>query len=353
VVANAAGESAFDRVWGHATLYENKDNSFLQRLALSGRLQADAAWFDSDQGNFDDVLWRRFRFGFKAAFLQEWVLHIEGDWNLNKSLDESYNRLTDAYIGWNPSGKWGLRVLKQSAGFTLDGATSSKKLLTLQRNNLTNNLWFTSEYFTGVTLSGTAETRWSWKAGIFSSDGRDGLSRFEAAWFTLLSLGGNFAGVLGLDKAAVRVDHVYNEEDEDADTRDFSHVLSLVTEWENGGWGLWTDLSAGKGYGSQSDLWGISLMPFYDITPHTQLVLRYTWLISDGDNGVHLGRYEKEIVEGRGDEYSEVYGGLNVFLYGHKLKWQTGLQYSDMNDRADDGGAYAGWGLTAGMRLYW
>lgn len=351
--AHAAAESSFDRVWSHSTLYEDKDSSFVQKFALCGRLQIDSAWFDASEGEFQDILWRRFRFGFKADFLQEWVLHLEGDWNLNKNLDESYSRLTDAYIGWNPDKSWGLKALKQSAGFTLDGATSSKRLLTLQRNNLTNNLWFTSEYFTGVALSGTAAARWSWKAGLFSSDGSEELSRFEAAWFTLLSLGGNFARDLGLDNAVVRIDYVYNKEDEEADTPDFSRVLSLVTQWKRGKWGLWTDLSAGEGYGDQSDLWGIALMPFYDISPHFQLVIRYTYLKSADDKGVRLGRYEKEIVEGRGDEYNEFYGGLNIYMYGHKLKWQTGLQYCDMNDRAQEGGAYGGWGLTTGLRLSW
>jgi phosphate-selective porin OprO/OprP len=128
VVAHAADESSLDRVWSHATLYEDKDGSFLQRFALSGRLQADAAWFDSDQGDFDDILWRRFRFGFKAAFSRKWVLHVEGDWNLNEDFEDSYGRLTDAYIGWKPGGQWDAKILKQSAGFTLDGATSSKKL---------------------------------------------------------------------------------------------------------------------------------------------------------------------------------------------------------------------------------
>jgi phosphate-selective porin OprO/OprP len=233
------------------------------------------------------------------------------------------------------------------------GDIVEETLLTLQRSNLSNNLWFPAEYFTGITLAGSAGTQWFWKAGIFSSDGSEELSHFEAAWFSLLSLGRDFAGDLGLDRAVVRIDHVYNEEDEEADTRDLSQVLSLVTRWEKGGWGLWTDLSAGRGYGGQSDLWGISLMPFYDITTRLQTVLRFTWIKSKEDNGVRLGRYENRIVDGRGDEYSEIYGGLNLFLYGHKLKWQTGLQYSDMRDGAGDGGAYAGWGLTTGLRLSW
>jgi phosphate-selective porin OprO/OprP len=356
--AQVADESSFDRVWGHATLYENDDNGFVQKFALRGRLQADGTRFEADQGDFNDILWRRFRFGFKANLLQDWVLHVEGDWNLNDddneiNPEESFNRLTDAYIGWTPGKTWGLKVLKQSAGFTLDGATSSTKLLTLQRNNLTNNLWFTTEYFTGLSLAGTAATSWFWKAAVFSSDVDQDLSLFEAGTFALLSLGGDFGQDLGLDRAVVRVDYVYNQEHEDAGTPNFSQVLSIVSQWQQGKWGLWTDVSAGEGYAEQSDLWGVVLMPFYDITPRTQLVLRYTWLKSADNNGVRLGRYEREIVEGRGDEYNEIYGGLNVFFYGHKLKWQTGLQYTNMNDAADDGGAYKGWGFTTGLRLSW
>jgi phosphate-selective porin OprO/OprP len=93
VAAQTTGESSFDKVWSYTTLYDNKDNRFMQKFNLSGRLQIDAAWFDADQGEFDDVLWRRFRFGFKTILFQDWMLHIEGDWDLNKSLGETYNRL--------------------------------------------------------------------------------------------------------------------------------------------------------------------------------------------------------------------------------------------------------------------
>ena len=325
----------------------------MQKFAFSGRLQADAAWFDADLGDFEDLLWRRFRFGFKANVLQDWVVHVEGDWDLNDPLDDSYNRITDAYIGWNPSEHLGLKVLKQSVGFTLDGATSSTKLFTVQRNNLTNNLWFTSEYFTGASASGTTADRWSWKAGVYSSDGSQELSQFEAAYFMLLSLGGNFSADLGLDNAAVRVDYVHNKEDERAETRDFGQVLSFVTQWQRGNWGLWTDLSVGDGYADQSDVWGFVVMSSHDVTRGTQLILRYTFLKSTDENGVRLGRYEREIEEERGDAYSEIYGGLNVYFYDHKFKWQTGLQYTDMNDEADDGGAYEGWGLTTALRMSW
>lgn len=354
VGAQEAKRSAFDRIWGHATLYENEDNPNVQKFALSGRLQVDSALFDADEGRYSDAfIWRRFRFGFKADVFQDWVVHVEADIDLNESLGDMYTRLTDAYVGWTPGEYLELKVLKQGAKFTLDGATSSTKLLTMQRNNLANNLWFTNEYFTGIGARGTIDQRWRYRAGIYSSDGSPELSRFDAGWFTLLSLGYRFAGMPESDSGTIRVDYVYNDEDPNSATRDFSQVLSLVTQWKTGAWGLRTDLAGGTGYAAQSDVWGFVLMPSFDFSPRIQTVLRYTYMSSASDNGLRLTRYADKIVQGRGNEYNEIYAGLNVYFYGQKLKWQTGLEYDSMADDANDGGEYSGWGLSTGLRVSW
>ena len=94
-------------------------------------------------------------------------------------------------------------------------------------------------------------------------------------------------------------------------------------------------------------------MPFYNITPSFQAVARYTFLSSVDDNGVRFARYENEVASGRGDTYNEVYLGLNYYFYGHKLKVQTGFDYASMQDRANDGGAYNGWGWTPALRISW
>jgi phosphate-selective porin OprO/OprP len=352
-LAGDSEASGYDRVWSHATLYESQDDGFVRSVALSGRLQWEAMHFEADSKDFDDDSWRRFRFGFKAKFAGDWVAQLEGDFDVNESFGDWYTRLTDAYIGWQPDDARDLRILKHSAGFTLDGATSSKKLLTLQRSNLTNNLWFTAEYFTGISLAGELDTGWSYKAGLFSTDGDDELSSFDASYFVLTSLGYNWAAKLGMDNATVRLDYVYNDRDTDNNTRDFSNVASLTTQWEQGRWGLWTDLAAGRGYFDQSDVWGLSLMPFYNSSEMIQWVARYTYIESDDANGVRLGRYHGEVTVGRGDEYQEIYAGVNVFFYGHKLKWQTGLEYAEMDDRAADGGDHDGWGISTGLRIYW
>jgi phosphate-selective porin OprO/OprP len=365
-----SSSAMFDRAWSQAKLWESHDEDSF--LALSGRLQADAYWFSADKDDVpvgadddaNDTLWRRFRFGFKSKFGGGHTLQLEGDFDLNNEFDDLYNRLTDAYIGYSPGTQWDVKILKQSVGFTLDGATSSKKLLTMQRNNVTNNLWATDEYFSGLHISGNVGERWTYRAGLFSGDDSEEIGLSNVGYFTLLSLGHNFASATGFEKALVRIDYVYNSKDDDDltdddddyernATPDFRHTTTLATQWQTGGWGLSTDLSAGHGLDRQSNLWGFALMPFYAFSVHQQVVLRYTYLNSSDNNGLKLGRYEREIVSGKGNRYDEFYLGYNVFIYGQKLKWQTGLQYTKMEDDADDGGEYQGWGLTTGLRMYW
>ena len=94
-------------------------------------------------------------------------------------------------------------------------------------------------------------------------------------------------------------------------------------------------------------------MPFVNITPKLQAVGRYEFLDSTDPNGIRLGAYDDRIVSGRGDEYRDVYLGANYYFYGHQLKLQTGVQFADMQDSANDGGAYSGVSWVAGLRVGW
>ena len=348
--AAAAGENGFDRAWSHLILYQGDEKAVIEKFALVGRAQLDSVWVDpEDAEKFSDAAWRRFRFGFKADVFKGWVAHLEADLDLNEPMADWYTQLTDAYIGWSSPAGLKVKFLKQSAGFTLDGATSSKRLLTLERNNLTNNLWFTEEYFNGVLASGKATDELRYKAGFFSSDGDPEIGWDGASWFTLWSMGYNFGD------SSVQVDYVYQDEHADANTRDFQQILSLTAKWQGGPWGVWGDLSGGSGFTDQgqSDVWGVVVMPFYDFSEYAQTVFRFTHLASSEDNGLRLNRYENRVVEGRGNEYDELYAGLNLFFYGHKFKWQTGATWAKMADSAEDGGAYEGWSLTTGIRVSW
>ncbi len=357
---------SMEDLWKKAVLYQDSGNPLLQKLVFTGRAQADfsvvegkgspaAGVTESDlDGDFGG--WRRLRAGFKARVFGDFTLHAEGDFDPDE--DPYYQRLTDAYLAWAPCGMFELKAGKQGMGYTLDGATSSKELLTIDRNNLSNNLWFTNEYLPGVTMGGKA-AGWSYNLGFFSQGEEDGeFGNFNGGTSWLASVGYDLSGLTGGDVSVVALDYVFNEETPANPAlfanRSLGHVCSLNFTHEKGPFGLRGDFSAGDGFLGQSDIRGLALMPYYNFNENLQAVFRYTFVASDSDNGVRFARYESELVPGRrGDQYQEAYLGLNYLIYGHKLKLQSGVQYASMRDPADDGGAYDGFSWTTGLRLSW
>lgn len=348
--------SAYDQIWRSAQFYKDESNPIIQSFSFTGRFQLDYAVIESNQQDHDEWNIRRFRLGGKAKLFHDFTLHGEVDIDPQEG-DPVYQRFTDLYLSWSRSPKFELTVGKQGAPFTLDGWTSSKELLTIDRSNLGNNLWFPEEYIPGVSAEGTIE-RWMYHVGVHSAGERDGeFGNFNGGYFALGTIGYDFAETLGVKQALLRADYMYGEPDEhNTFTRSLQHVASLNFSLDAGKWGLRTDLSAAEGYLGQSDLLGVMLMPFYNLTDKLQVVGRYTFIDSDDPNGIRFSRYEsvpQVMGSRRGDEYHEFYVGLNYYFYGHKLKVQTGVQYVDMKDRAGDGGEYSGWGWTTGLRVSW
>jgi len=352
-LAQEDAESGYDRVWAIANLYTGDDDSFFQSIDLSGRLQLDLAYVKSQDDEHGEFNVRRFRFGFKTAFLRDFTFHIEGEFNPQEH-DPAYTRLTDTYLAWGPGKAFKLTLGKHSAGFTLDGLTSSKRLLTIDRNNLTQNIWFTEEYIPGVSVKGEGKGL-IYFVGLFSSGDKDPeFGDFKGGKFFLINVGHDFADRLGAKEALLRFNFIDNQPDpENGFTKLLHRIGSLNFRFEDDGWGFRTDISAGHGYDDQSDIWGYVLMPFYELTETLEIVGRYTHVESKEENDVHFARYERSIDDGRGDRYDEAYIGVNYYWYGHKLKLQNALQYVDMRDRADDGGAYTGWSWTTAIRIYW
>jgi phosphate-selective porin OprO and OprP len=237
----------------------------------------------------------------------------------------------------------------------MDGSTSSKELLTIDRSNLANNLWFPDEYITGVSARGKQGTVIYHLGGYSAGEKDKEFGRLNAGTFGLASIGLDMADELGVKDATVRVDYVHQEADEGNDfTRKLANIGSLNGAYETKAGGARMDLSTGEGYLGQSDIWGLMLMPFFNLTEKLQGVLRYTHLESDDHGGVRLARYESEVVSKRGNEYDEYYAGLNYYVYGHKVKLQTGFTWAEMKDDSEKKeGEYDGWGWTAGLRVSW
>ena len=345
--------STYDKIWKFAEWYSDESNPVVQKVLFSGRYQHEFAAIDSEEGNLDEWNVRRMRLGPRITLFHKLTLHGEVELNPQER-DPLYMRVTDLYAQWTENARLSFTVGKQGVPFTMDGATSSKELITIDRSNLTNNMWFPQEYIPGVSLSGKI-SRWVYRGGVYSSgEANREFGEFSGGAFTLGVLGYDLGPTLGVKEALLTGNYVYQHPDPDNTfTRRLEHVASINMKLEAGKWGLRTDLSVGAGYLGQSDLWGFMAMPYFNVTDKFQVVTRYTILDSEGPNGVLLGTYENRVVAGRGDLYNEAYLGANYYFYGHKLKLQSGLQFADMNDSANDGGEYSGVSWTSGIRVGW
>jgi phosphate-selective porin OprO/OprP len=346
--------STYDRIWADFTQwYKDDKNPLVQQVLFTGRFQHDLAMVRSDEGDHDESNIRRVRLGPRVTFLRKFLLHAEVEINPQEH-NPFYMRLTDAYVQWNKSAAFALTVGKQAAPFTQEGSTSSKELLTIDRSIIGQNIWFPQEYMPGVSASGRIAP-WVYRAGVYSSGAMNReFGEFTGDYFTLGVLGYDFAKPLAVKEAVLTGNYLYQHPNpENTFTRQNEQVVSVHFKLEADRWGLRTDLDDAQGYLGQSDLLGAMVMPFFNITDKLQAVTRYTYMNSDGPNGIRPTGYEARVVPGRGDEYNELYLGANYYFYGHKLKVQTGVQWADMNDSANDGGAYSGVSWTTGLRVGW
>lgn len=338
-----------ETLWEYPVLYKNKE-SFIQEFRLVGRFHGDLYEIDSAQGHDQDWVVRRLRAG--AILKLQGNFEVKAEVQFDPQLDDpAYKGFTDLHVAWKPSDAFAVRVGKQAFPFTRDGAVSSNNLQVLERNNLTNNLWFTQEYFAGLSVSGKVDN-WAYYLGVASRDVNEEFGDFNASAFGLASLGYDFGKALGAKRALLRADYVYQDNEREAsNTRPFEHVGSLNFDYEREKWGFAADVSAGKGYDGQGDVWGFMVMPFYKITDRVELVARYTHIEGDEPNSVRLNRYENRVTSARGDKYDEFHVGLNYYICGHKLKLQTGLTYAMMEDDASAQKEYEGWSWVTGVRF--
>ena len=142
-------------------------------------------------------------------------------------------------------------------------------------------------------------------------------------------LGYDFAKKLGVREAVLTGNYLYQQPDvNNTFTRRFEHITSVHFRLEDGRWGVRDGRVEDRRAISASATSGrVMLMPYFNVTDKLQFVARYTFVESDGNNGVSLPTYENRVARGTGDEYSEGYLGVNYYFYGHRLKLQSGVQF--------------------------
>lgn len=348
-----AEPSIYDKIWKFAEWYDDKSNPVVQRVLFSGRFHYDFAAVDANDDEIREWNVRRLRFGPRVTMFRDYLVHAEVELNPQEA-DPFYQRITDAYVAWQKHPEAVITVGKQNVQFTQEGSTSSRELLTLDRSNLANNIWFSQEYMPGLSVSGRSAP-WNYRVGVYSAGAMNReFGTFTGDLFTMSTLGYDFARKLGVRDATLTGNYLYQHPDVDNTfTRRFEHIGSIHFRFEDGPWGLRTDVSMTKAYLGQRNLVAAMAMPYFNVTEKLQLVARYTFVDSDGLNGISLATYENRITTDRGDRYHEGYAGVNYYFYAHRLKLQSGVLVADMRDQADDGGAFSGWSWTTGLRIGW
>jgi phosphate-selective porin OprO and OprP len=351
-------------LWDLPKLYENKDNPVLQEFSVNGRLQLQYSTGTSSAGSYgsedrpDERVWddaievRRWRIGFKSRWFQDFK--VEGLFDINPEWDLGvYDKIFFLNVAWEISKDFELAAGKFKANVLgLEHSTSSNDMLTFERS-LLSNLVYPGE-LTGARLKGRAGD-YLFTAAVFAGDDEREFTQGAAGHVVQANIGRNFKGELGLKNALVRLEYQYGTDAENAHGGGlFEHVVAINGQFEKDQWAVQAEALYGVGRGLQGDVYGIYVLPTYNITDKLQLVGRYQYASGDHDALRVANRYERLAPNltdgGRGETYHAAYFGVNYYIYGQKLKLMAGTEYNHM-DGGGDGGDFDGWTTTTGVRV--
>lgn len=355
---DSAETAAFDEVWKLATLYKNESNPIFQEFKLRGRYHGQNHWTDADAG--DDEGWedRRSRFGFDAKLFEK-KLEARFDFQSNDEFEDVYDGLVDAYLRYKPDKNTSITVgrTKPLIGY-YDFLQSTNSQPTFERSQIFNQL--NVDRASGITAEGKVD-RFTWQAGLYSNsldtdrnDLDQAFGTFNAGWSATLGAGYDAKECLSIERADFRIDWLHSEHDADDNVlARYDDIVSFTFWAENNDWGLVTEAyGAFGGEGTDGDVFGFFIQPTYDVIPgRLQLVSRYSFAAGDGADSVRAqNRYEVPVGAGRGDQYHAIYGGVQYFIHGDKLKLLAGAEYATL-DGGGNGGDYDGTTYLAGARF--
>lgn len=388
------GETGWERAWSSATLYKNDDNPVIQLFQLTGRIQLQSIYGDAggdsfntsdfkDAGN-DEIVWgndievRRARIGFKSKFYQNWKLDASfnidvdgqdgpgGDFTLYKSFQEGG-------LSYAPSDQFSVSIGKKQVRFSRDQEISSTEITTIERSVASNIL--TPGELTGIwSLGQGIGGAWQYEAGVYSNARVAEFAQpSDGGVLAIGKIGYDLAEQTGLESCVTTFTYMHNTEPGYQDGKidpnftfiaspSFTDSIALTNDLGQGRFGMITELMYGFGFTgfadqgkakpatiAQSDLFGLTLTPSYFIADGLQAVYRFQLVSASDPDGIRVPiRYDRLAAsdDQRGNTYMAHYLGLNYYIYSHKLKLMTGVEYAQMS-----GGDYNGFTLLSGLRM--
>jgi hypothetical protein len=337
-------ESAWDKIWGLFSLYKNDANPFIEELAITGRFQGQYYAVDGDNASDDDWDWRRFRLGLKTTMLNKHLLFNGEMYSEFNPGGDFYSGLKNFNLTYKASEAFALTVGKLEPHFGYDYSISDTKHIYFERNSMINQ--FKNEYSAGFSIDGKID-KWSYYVSAVSNSQDKEFGDLDGGWSATATIGYDLKEALGADVANLRLEYLHSEHDKiDNRSTTFDDGIAASLEYKQGPFGLISEIIAG--FGDAANNASLILTPSYDITKKLQVVGRYQLGVSDEDKGFAAqSRYEKKVGAPNGDLYNAGYLGLNYYLYGHKAKIMTGVEYANMS------GGDSTWTFITGYRLTW
>jgi len=351
--------SIFDRLWALPVLYKNDHNPVLEEFDFTGRFQFDYFNVDSDKGDNHFAEIRRFRLGVDSWWADRHVeLKATVDTALRSYGADSifYNRMTDLYANFRVSDAFSLRIGKFEPHFGYDREFSDNQQKFFERSFFDDNVFNNTgnDYLSGISVSGKIKN-WGYQAAIFSNNVDREFGRFNGGQSYLGEISYDFSKAMGADKALWAVDYLHVENDPNGNVfNTMENAAATYFDYQKDRFGLVAQFGYGNGIDAKGDIYQLMIMPTFLITKNLELVARYQYGTAEEDNGIMiLNRQEKTIGRFTGDTYHSAYAGLNYYVYGQKLKFMVGEQYTELTGGTGLTAGYRGWTTLVGFRMYW
>ena len=346
------------------TLYE-ADSGFIRGVSLVGRYQGQHI---SQQEDINDTLdngfhrWqhRRFRLGMEIEMANNLTFFAEANIGDGIPLTKDYfiTEWQDFYLEYEPVDDLVVRVGKQKQHMTLEDKESSKRIKTVERSPIVNEIAGARPWGAVVEFAtGDLEHEiGGWLYGGHAS---------EPSWLDSNSNAGfNYNIYFPITESVTgHVDYVYADNNSGLTGSEgpaaegygpaYEHAIAAGVEVESGRFQLITDFiyaanrTASGGIPAGDDTWGFYVLPSYDLTDKLEAVFKYAYM--DQGREQRTARFNaRQSVE----NYHTLYAGLQYFICGEKLKLMGGYEYSTGDilgtvDEVDTGS----W-LVA-VRTYW
>lgn len=342
------------------TVYEDKENPFIQEVKFFGR--AHYQWGQTDgeiggadfDGNGDEL--RRLRFGTSVKFLNAFKLTARANYENGGFRDTSirYSGFDELNLAYSVGDVAGFEDVKVGYGrykvaFGGEESYSSKKIKTVERSNLNN--FYAPDRATGVKIE-AEKNDIDFTLGVFSTEeDRDALAGWDGGIAYLAGM------ALEVADGDLSLDVLYNDSTAaEDDVLGYEWAATATYETEVGGFDLFTNATYGETHDGDN-VYGVVIMPSKElIEDKLEAVVRYQWARSSGDdllrpqsrNVRNVSRNDIDLNVPFGDENHTIYGGLNYFLCDHNAKLMTGVEYETVDGGATDSDATTFW-LAARM----